>query len=66
MKITINGQSKELNDRSSLHEIITQFSKDCSRVIAEVNGEIVKSPVWPSTTIKDGDTIELVTFVGGG
>ena len=66
MKITINGQSKDLNGPVQLNAVIAQFCKDTSRVIAELNGDIVKKTSWNTTTIKDGDNIELVSFVGGG
>jgi len=66
VKITLNGQDKEFSDSQNLNDIISQFCKDTQRVIAEVNGEIVRGPQWTDTEIKDGDAIELVNFVGGG
>lgn len=69
MKITINGQVKELSSATNLKDVISQFCKDersSSRVITELNGDIVKCAQWPETQVKDGDTIELVSFVGGG
>ena len=66
MKVTINGQTKELTSSANLKEIISQFCKDSSRIISEHNGNIVKCSQWQDTPIKDGDTIELVSFVGGG
>jgi len=66
MKVKINGQEKDLNGSSTLKKAIEQFSKDTSRIIAEVNGKIIKGNQWEQTFINDGDTIELVSFVGGG
>ena len=66
MKITLNGQIKELSDTPYLENIVGQFCKDKNPVIAELNGEIIKNPLWKKTIIKEGDTIELVSFVGGG
>lgn len=66
MKITINGQSKDFESEQNLKDVITKVSPNCERVIAELNGDIVKSPKWESISVKDGDTLELVTFVGGG
>ena len=66
MKITLNGKEKEFQNIENLTGIIQQFGKHQSHVIAEVNGEIIKSLNWNNTPIKDGDTIELVNFVGGG
>ena len=66
MKIILNGQEKKLNPSQNLAQTITQFCKETNRVIAEVNGAIIKSPEWSKTILKDGDCIELVSFVGGG
>jgi sulfur carrier protein len=69
MKITINGQARELSPSASLKDIVSQFCQDersSSRVITEHNGNIVKCAQWQDTPVKDGDTIELVSLVGGG
>ena len=66
MKIIINGQTKELTSAANLKDVIAQFGKESGRIISEVNGNIIKSSQWQDTPVKDGDTIELVTLVGGG
>lgn len=66
MQITLNGQQKELTQTQSLQGVIDQFCKNSHLAIAEINGNIVKNTQWEKTAVKDGDTIELVRFVGGG
>jgi len=66
MKINLNGQPKELLNAFNLKVTIDQFAKNKLPVIAELNGEIIKNPDWEKTILKDGDTLELVSFVGGG
>ena len=66
MNIQLNGQDKQLSPSQSLKELIENFCKQHNRVIAEVNGAIIKSPNWPTVALKDGDVVELVSFVGGG
>ena len=66
MNITLNGQTKELSCTSNLRVIVEQFCKHKTPVVAELNGEIIKDPSWEETIVKEGDTIELVSFVGGG
>lgn len=66
MKITLNGQTKKLTDAPNLNTIVERFCKKQNPVIAELNGKIIKTPQWESTVLKDGDTLELVRFVGGG
>ena len=66
MKITLNGQKKDIPSLVNLKTIVDQFCKDSNHVIAELNGAIVKSRDWTKAILKDGDTLELVNFVGGG
>ena len=66
MKVLLNGKEKEFAQLKNLKDLVSQFCRDHHHVIAEVNGEIIKCPSWDQTTIKDGDTVELVNFVGGG
>jgi thiamine biosynthesis protein ThiS len=66
MKITINGTQKEYANPVPIQELVSQYCKNPEHVIAEVNGEILRAPQWQGKSIADGDTIELVTFVGGG
>lgn len=37
-----------------------------SRVAVERNGEILPKAEYENTVLKDGDSIEIVSFVGGG
>ena len=66
MKITINGTVKKFQGQCHLSEIVKQFCKESKHIITEVNGNIIPSTLWVNTALKDGDTIELVAFVGGG
>jgi sulfur carrier protein len=66
MKITLNGQSKEFITKINLKEVVEQFCQNSNRVIAEVNGDIIRSHQWETLSLNDGDSIELVSFVGGG
>jgi len=66
MKITLNGQSREFLHPPSLGTLMDQFCKNKTPVIAELNGQIIKDPKRNHISLKDGDTVELVSFVGGG
>ena len=66
MKIQINGVDKEIHQPIPLKDVVEQFCNRTSNVIAEVNGNIVPCDEWNQKEIKHGDTIELVSFVGGG
>lgn len=66
MKIIINGQEKHFDRVASVRSLIESICRQPEHVIAEINGAIIKKDLWEKTPIKDGDTVELVTLVGGG
>lgn len=66
MKVIVNGQHKNIDENQSLFDLVEAFRPDQRRIIAEINGEIVKTPIWNSVTIEEGDQVELVSLVGGG
>lgn len=66
MKITLNGQTRELPGSPSLRTVVERFGRDKTPLIAEVNGAVIQNPQWEETALKEGDTVELVSFVGGG
>jgi len=66
MNITINGTSQELTSAKSLSDIVKNFCKEPKHVITELNGAIIPADQWAQTSVKNGDALELVTFVGGG
>lgn len=66
MQVQINGQNKEISDNLNLKQLVEQFSDASVRIITEINETIIKKDFWDTTPVREGDTIELVTFVGGG
>ena len=66
VNIIFNGRQKGLTQPTSLKSLVEQSCRDSNHVIAELNGIIIKNHQWDKTVLKDGDTLELVNFVGGG
>ena len=66
MKITLNGEIKELESEVSLDRLLELLSLPHQRVAVELNREVVRKKDWPDTVVKDADRIEVVHFVGGG
>ncbi len=66
MKIILNGQQRDLPASTNLQNVVDLFCKGTVRVMAEVNGQIIKRPQWSKTAVNNGDAIELINFVGGG
>jgi thiamine biosynthesis protein ThiS len=51
---------------STLSELLKTLGVDAATVVAEVNGKIVQREDFASTGLKDGQSIELIRFMGGG
>jgi len=66
MKITLNGESVELAKALSLNELIDKYDMNRETVVVEVNGDLPDKSTYDKTKTNDGDTIELIRFVGGG
>ena len=69
MKLKINGELKTiaLSDKELLLEdLIKSLGYQPQLVVVELNGVIINPKDWLNTIIKDGDSLEVVTIVGGG
>lgn len=49
-----------------LADLVRELSLAPQRIAVEVNKQIVRRNDWEHTSIRDGDRIEIVHFVGGG
>ncbi len=65
MQLTINGETKQI-DAGTVRELLVSLALDKQAVAVEVNREVVPKKLHETTPLKEGDTIELVTLVGGG
>ncbi|HEX2977266.1 MAG TPA: sulfur carrier protein ThiS [Bacteroidales bacterium] len=61
-----NGQNISLNERISLLKLLQQNSYDISKIAVELNGDIVPKVKYADTMLLDEDTLEVVSFIGGG
>jgi len=72
IEITLNGESKQLASGCTVGQLLDQLAEDRGKstrndaVAVEVNAEIVPQNQFELTTLKAGDTVEVVTLVGGG
>jgi thiamine biosynthesis protein ThiS len=64
--LTINGEPRIIDDAPTLAGLIHSLGMKPDRVAVELNLEIVPRTQWASTSLKDGDKLEIVHFVGGG
>lgn len=66
MILTVNGKSETLPDGATIAELLRVHALDRAPCAVEVNRELVPKRNHTSRQLDDGDTIEIVTLVGGG
>jgi sulfur carrier protein len=64
-QLLINGEPKE-TDAQTVRDLLVQMGLGEQPVAVEVNRQVVPRKQHELTPLKDGDTLELVTLVGGG
>ena len=66
MLITLNGERYELERPLSVVELLSRLDLDPRRVAIEHNLTIIKRHTFSDVIVGEGDTVEIVNFVGGG
>lgn len=66
MTITLNGEPRSLDAAATVERLLSILGLQPVRVAVEINEELVPRRQFSQTTIRDGDRVEVVTFVGGG
>jgi sulfur carrier protein len=66
MIIKVNGEMHELPESSTMLDLIRSLGLEERVMASALNMEIVKQDAWGNAVLKEGDTIELLDFVGGG
>ena len=66
MKLIINGNATDVKEGLSVEGLLKELDIDPGRVAVEVNVNIIKKVNYQEYLLKDGDSVEIVNFVGGG
>lgn len=66
MKLVVNGKEMKLNDDLTVTGLLESLEIDPGRVAVEVNLKIIKRDDRDEHKLNDGDSVEIVNFVGGG
>lgn len=65
-KMKVNGQEICLIDEITLLKYLEDNSYNILRIAVEKNGDIVPKANYENVILNNNDTIEIVSFVGGG
>ena len=64
--ITLNGDPLDVPGPVSVTDLLKSLEIDARRVAVEHNLVIIKRAAFDDTIVREGDTVEIVNFVGGG
>ena len=66
IKITLNGKPNEIQAGLTVSELLLKWKIRPELVTVEVNENILQKLDYETTTIKNGDNVEFVFYMGGG
>ncbi len=66
LKININGENKECPTGSSVSKLLESLDIDNRYIAVELNHKIVPRTQFNERILQENDSLEIVTFVGGG
>ncbi|MFA7256469.1 MAG: sulfur carrier protein ThiS [Kiritimatiellales bacterium] len=66
MFLTVNGNKIEHLGDGTVSALLAELGATPEHTALTVNGDLVFSKHWKIFKLNDGDTIEVLTFVGGG
>ena len=66
MNIVVNGNNTDIGEGSVITDLVQSIGLNTDRIAVELNKRIVRRADWGSTTLSEGDKVEIVHFVGGG
>lgn len=62
----VNGKEIDLRSDMTLKDFLISEGYDISRVAVELNGTVSPRRTYGDVVLKDNDSMEIVSFVGGG
>ena len=65
MTLKVNGEARDLPDGETIRALVARYQLTPEKVAVELNRRLVRAEKY-DTPLKDGDEVEIVTFVGGG
>lgn len=69
MRITLNGESHEIRERQTVAELLEELRGQglpAGACAVEVNRQLIPRRDHTQCQLADGDSVEIVTLVGGG
>ncbi len=65
MRLKVNGD-EHITEKNTVMDLLREMNIVPERVAVEVNLAVIKRGAFRDFRLKDGDSVEIVNFVGGG
>ncbi len=66
INVTVNGEKQHIAGGTSVSSFLSMINISPQRVAIEYNMEILDKNQFDLVLLKEGDRLEIITFVGGG
>ena len=66
MRIRLNGKEREVQGGHTVRSLLDELELHPGMVVVELNRDILERDSYADVLVHEGDSIELVHFVGGG
>ncbi len=66
MNVTVNGNREQLPDGQTVAALLEKLGLAARPVAVEVNRKLVRKKDHIRVALSEGDSVEVVTLVGGG
>jgi thiamine biosynthesis protein ThiS len=66
IRIQVNGEAKDWRGGATIADLLRELDIKTERVAVELNLEILDRAVFAQRSLKDGDRVEILSFIGGG
>lgn len=66
VRVQVNGEARAVPAGLSVEALLRHLELHPRLVVVEHNGEILRRDGYEGAAVREGDSLELVHFVGGG
>ena len=66
MKLTINGEKREILKSQTLEELVCELNIQAPNFAMALNQQVIPKSKYTTTPIQENDEVEIVHAVGGG
>lgn len=66
MNIVVNGEQHKAEEPLTVSHLLEQLHLRSEQVAVEINLRILDRGDFPTWLLRDGDKVEILSFIGGG